>query len=60
MFFQKKLKHEHEHDYKMVASQNEIITERKWTHILWQCECGEWYVDTIPGSWTTDEIKLLK
>jgi len=56
MFFKKKCKH----NYKALATHNETIKERVWTHILFQCICGEWFVDTIPGSWTKEEIKSIK
>ena len=56
MFFKKKCKH----NYKALATHNETIKDRVWTHILFQCICGEWFVDTIPGSWTKEEIKSIK
>ena len=57
MFLKKKC----DHTYKTLASQTETIKDRAWTHILFQCSrCGEWYVDTVPGRWTREEISELK
>jgi len=49
----------HKHDYKVLASHTETIKERLWTHILFSCDCGAWYVDTIPGEFTKEELLLL-
>jgi len=48
-----------EHDYKVLASYVETIKDRVWTHILFRCGCGNWYVDTVPGAFTKDEILSL-
>uniref|UniRef100_A0A6M3LNF7 Uncharacterized protein n=1 Tax=viral metagenome TaxID=1070528 RepID=A0A6M3LNF7_9ZZZZ len=60
MFFKKKSepKPVHKHDYNIfIASQNETIKKRKWTHIIWRCECGLFHLDTIPGKWNAELFK---
>jgi hypothetical protein len=55
-----KRKPRHDHNWKALASCNEIITDQHWTHILFQCDCGEWYVDTVRGAWTPEDVGKLK
>ncbi len=50
----------HKHSFKVLVSHTETIKDRIWTHILFQWDCGEWYVDTIPGAFTKEELLLLK
>ena len=57
LFFKKKEKHDH--DYKVLASHNETIKERAYTHILFQCSCGDWYVDTSVGTWSKEDLSKL-
>ncbi len=60
MFFNKK----HEHNYKILGCSNEIIREnefkeRQWTYVLMQCECGEYTIDTFPGTWKIDILDKI-
>ena len=65
MFFKNKPaappEHVHKCDGDFLASQNETIEGCNKTHIIWQCrECLKWSVITLNGSWTNDELKLIK
>jgi len=58
-------KEKHKCDYKVLGSKNERMTskaghERDYTHVMFQCECGDWYMSEIIGKWTEEEVKRLK
>ena len=60
-----KRKKKHEHEYRVLGSKNEKMTSesglvRDYTHIMFQCECGDWCMEEIIGDWTEEEIKRLK
>lgn len=57
----------HSCDYNIVASHNEKLytysdsQHSHWeTHLLYRCDCGEWYRSNIDGKWTKADIKKLE